>query len=377
MEVCIPLIPGRGSKIINKADSMDIRKPTLCIDERIARDNIRIMAAKASRLRVQFRPHFKTHQSVEVGKWFRQAGVTAITVSSVSMARTFADAGWSDITIAFPLNIKETEEVCALAARIKLNVLFDSPEQAAALAKVLKQATGFFIKVDTGYHRAGVLPGDRETMEAILSVAAAGPLEFRGFLTHAGQTYMAGSPEAVLQVSHKSRALLAGLKEIYSGRFPGLITSVGDTPSCSIDDDFSGADEIRPGNFVYYDLMQLRLGSCRFGQIAAAVICPVVSVYPSRNQALIYGGAVHLSKEYLMQPDGSKIFGLAVPFTGDRWSFPEGEDYMVSLSQEHGLMRTVSGWAASLRPGDLVAVIPVHSCLAADLLKDTFTYIVQ
>jgi D-serine deaminase-like pyridoxal phosphate-dependent protein len=50
---------------------------------------------------------------------------------------------------------------------------------------------------------------------------------------------------------------------------------------------------------------------------------------------------------------------------------------MVSLSQEHGLMRTVSGWAASLRPGDLVAVIPVHSCLAADLLKDTFTSLVQ
>src|SRR5690606_24495318 len=125
------------------------------------------------------------------------------------------------------------------------------------------------------------------------------------------------------------------------GRFPGLMTSVGDTPYCSMGEDFSGADEIRPGNFVYYDLMQLRLGSCRFGQIAAAVICPVVSVYPSRNQALIYGGAVHLSKESLMQPDGSKIFGLAVPITGDRWSFPEGEDYMVSLSQEHGLMRTV------------------------------------
>lgn len=356
---------------------MDICKPTLCIDERIARENIRMMAAKAARLGVQFRPHFKTHQSVEVGKWYRQAGVTAITVSSVSMARQFADAGWDDITIAFPFNIRETEEVSALAARIKLNVLFDRPEQAAALAKVLKQPAGFFIKVDTGYHRAGVLPDDRETMEAILSVAAAGPLDFRGFLTHAGQTYMAESPEAVLQVSRESRARLAGLKEVCSGRFPGLITSIGDTPSCSIDDDFSGADEIRPGNFVYYDLMQLRLGSCRFGQIAAAVICPVVSVYPSRNQVLIYGGAVHLSKEYLMHPDGSKIYGLAVPFRGDRWRLPEGEDYMGSLSQEHGLMRTGSRWAALLRPGDLVAVIPVHSCLAADLLKETVTFLAQ
>jgi D-serine deaminase-like pyridoxal phosphate-dependent protein len=356
---------------------MDIRKPTLCIDERIARENIRMMVAKAARQSVLFRPHFKTHQSVEVGQWFRQAGVTAITVSSVSMARKFADAGWRDITIAFPMNIRETEEVCALATWIKLNVLFDKPEQAAAMAKVLKQPAGFYIKVDTGYHRAGVLPGDRETMEAILSVAAAGSLEFRGFLTHSGQTYMAENPEAVMRISRESRALLSGLKVAYSGRFPGLITSVGDTPSCSIGEDFSGADEIRPGNFVYYDLMQLRLGSCRFGQLAAAVICPVVSVYPSRNQALIYGGAVHLSKETLMQPDGSKIYGLAVPFTGGRWGLPEGEDYIVSLSQEHGLMRTGSRWAASLRPGDLVAIVPVHSCLAVDLLKDTVTSLVQ
>ena len=375
LRIAFLLIPGRVLSSL-KAHSMDIRKPTLCIDERLARENIRIMAAKAARQGVLFRPHFKTHQSVEVGRWFRQAGVNAITVSSVTMARAFADAGWDDITIAFPLNVRETEEICALAARIKLNVLFDNPEQAAALAKVLKQPPGFFIKVDTGYHRAGVLPGDRETMEAILSVAA-GPMEFRGFLTHTGQTYSAGSTEAVLQMSRESRAMLSGLKDAFSGRYPGIITSVGDTPSCSISEDFSGADEIRPGNFVYYDLMQLRLGSCRFGQLAAAVICPVVSVYPSRNQALVYGGAVHLSKETLIQPDGSKIYGLAVPFTGGRWGLPEGEDYMVSLSQEHGLMRTGSRWAASLRPGDLVAVIPVHSCLAADLLKDTFTSLVQ
>ena len=72
------------------------------------------MCDKAAANQLIFRPHFKTHQSVKTGEWFREAGVTAITVSSVSMAQKFADAGWDDITIAFPLNIREAEKVAHL-----------------------------------------------------------------------------------------------------------------------------------------------------------------------------------------------------------------------------------------------------------------------
>lgn len=347
---------------------MDYNKPRLLVNHRIAKSNIRAMAAKAAYYGLHFRPHFKTHQSAEVGEWFREAGVQAITVSSVSMARQFAEAGWDDITIAFPMNIREVDEICALAGKVRLNLLFDMPEQAAALAASLKHPAGYFIKVDVGYHRAGVLPDGHTTIEQIIQ-STAGRLAFRGFLTHTGHTYRAKSREEVIGLAEKSNAILAELKRKYQGRFPGIITSSGDTPSCSICTDFSGIDEIRPGNFVYYDLMQLRIGSCSYEQIAAAVICPVVSVYRERNQALIYGGAVHLSKEFLTDPHAGKIFGLAVPFNGKEWMPPEGEDYLVSLSQEHGILRLGSKWAASLRPGDPVAVIPVHSCLAANLLK--------
>jgi D-serine deaminase-like pyridoxal phosphate-dependent protein len=194
-------------------------------------------------------------------------------------------------------------------------------------------------------------------------------LQFRGFLTHAGQTYSAKSREEILNIHRKTSAILFSLKQNYIQKFPGIITSTGDTPSCSLAEYFTGIDEIRPGNFVYYDLMQLRLGSCRFEQIAAAVVCPVVSVYPARNEALIYGGAVHLSKESIINADGSKNFGLIVPFIDGKWQKPEGDDSLVSLSQEHGIFKTDSHWARSLKPGDLVAVIPVHSCLAANLFR--------
>jgi len=82
----------------------DITRPTLLLDEERARRNVERMAVKAGRSGVLFRPHFKTHQSAQIGGWFRERGVSKITVSSVKMAEYFAGQGWDDITIAFPAN---------------------------------------------------------------------------------------------------------------------------------------------------------------------------------------------------------------------------------------------------------------------------------
>ena len=69
------------------------------------------MAAKAKNNNIIFRPHFKTHQSKKVGEWFREEGVDKITVSSVSMAKYFIEHNWKDITIAFPFNILEIDDI--------------------------------------------------------------------------------------------------------------------------------------------------------------------------------------------------------------------------------------------------------------------------
>ncbi|MFP4059012.1 MAG: hypothetical protein ACLFUC_00845 [Bacteroidales bacterium] len=65
---------------------MEITSPTLLIDEQKCRANIEKMALRAQKNKVLFRPHFKTHQSATIGNWYRDHGVTAITVSSVKMA---------------------------------------------------------------------------------------------------------------------------------------------------------------------------------------------------------------------------------------------------------------------------------------------------
>jgi len=106
-------------------------------------------------------------------------------------------------------------------------------------------------------------------------------------------------PEEIIDVHKKSEEQLIILKERYKAKYPDLILSIGDTPTCSVAEDFSGIDEIRPGNFVFYDLSQYQIGSCTIDQIAVAMACPIVAIHETRNEIVIYGGGVHFSKERL------------------------------------------------------------------------------
>ncbi|MFV0375749.1 MAG: hypothetical protein ACK5JD_00445 [Mangrovibacterium sp.] len=67
---------------------MDIIRPTLLLDKAVCLRNIARMAERAKAKNLKFRPHFKTHQSAVIGTWYRQFGVSSITVSSVQMAGT-------------------------------------------------------------------------------------------------------------------------------------------------------------------------------------------------------------------------------------------------------------------------------------------------
>src|SRR3972149_682893 len=131
----------------------DIQKPTLLVNVARTQRNIQRMAEKARLQGVFFRPHFKTHQSAGIGEWFRQVGVSAITVSSVGMALYFARHGWEDITIAFPVNLRQAVDLERLAATIRLGLLVESRLAVEALQARLNTPLGPGIGVDEGSRR--------------------------------------------------------------------------------------------------------------------------------------------------------------------------------------------------------------------------------
>ncbi|MFW6139310.1 MAG: alanine racemase, partial [Spirochaetota bacterium] len=163
------------------------------------------------------------------------------------------------------------------------------------------------------------------------------------------------------------------LKDHFKNKFPDLILSIGDTPTCSVVDDFSGVDEVRPGNFVFYDLKQQSIGSCKTDEIAICMACPVVAKHPERNEIVLYGGAVHFSKDYLVTSEGEKCYGYLVEFDAQGWRMPKRCCYVKSLSQEHGILKACDYHFERLKIGDIVGILPVHACLTSNLMKSYTT----
>lgn len=353
---------------------LNITKPTLILDKERCMNNIRRMQDKAKSSKVHFRPHFKTHQSAFIGNWFRKMGIHSITVSSISMAKYFAAYGWKDITIAFPVNLLEINQLSELANEVSLNIILDNTEVLPFLEGGLNFQVGVFIEIDTGDHRSGINWKDITAIEKILEhLSISTLLKFKGFLTHSGHTYQADSPETIRDIYKDTVQKLLYLKDLYKESWPDLVISLGDTPSSSLVEDLGEIDEIRPGNFVFYDLMQYSLGACKMEDIAVAMACPIVGRNLQRNEIIIYGGAVHFSKEFLFRGNGERIYGYMVLFEEKGWSRPVGGSFLAKLTQEHGIIHTSKEIINELRIGDIIGILPVHSCLTANMLKGYLT----
>lgn len=345
-----------------------IASPTLVINEKITRANIRQMAEKANRHGKKLIPHWKTAQSHEIGRWAKEYGIKEVTASSIKLAEYLCGQGWENIHIAFPFNLREISRLNRLAENQSLSVQVVNTHTAQALADQLTHPVGFFIEIDAGYGRTGIHISDFQTIDAILTITeSASLLHFKGFYLHPGHTYYGVDKQ---KIHAESREALHLLKSKYKATYPNLTTRLGDTPGCAVMEEFGDVDELGPGNFVFFDLMQVQLGSCRKEDIAVCLAVPVVDVNPERKEILVHGGGVHLAKDVLTNADGSKNFGEVVLLDEKGWHIPSHYSYMKSISQEHGIVKASDELLATVKVGDLIGILPVHSCMTADCMGE-------
>jgi len=337
---------------------MNFSTPTLIVNKTIALNNLDRMINVANKNNLILRPHFKTHQSIEIGNWFKEKGVTSITVSSIKMAEFFSSE-WDDITIAFPLNILEIDKLNFMIRRNKVKLLIDSISPLKILNSQLQDSIEVYLKIDVGYNRAGLKVEEKQKIKSIIEFCKTSKkISFLGFLAHFGDSYKSRNKLEIKSVFEKSIERI----KVLSDGFPNYQISIGDTPTCSTINKYPEfINEIRPGNFIFYDLAQYKIGSCEIEDIAIRMICPVVSIYEEREEVLIYGGSVHFSKDILRENENDK-FGYV--YFGEAWDVSNKIGYIKSLSQEHGIVKLEK--KIDLKIGDQLNVIPVHSCLAVD-----------
>jgi len=363
---------------------MNIETPTLLINKARVYSNISRIMEKISNspTPVRFRPHFKTHQSTLVGEWFRDLGITSITVSSVEMGFYFALDGWNDITIAVLVNPNEIQSINRLAEETELNLLIDSSDVAKLLDEQLERPSKTWIKIDTGYQRTGIVWNNFDEIYSLIeTIQHSEKLNFRGLLTHSGHSYHAKSTSEIMEIYLDTVSKMNEVRDFLGEKnIAGVEISIGDTPTCSVTETYNGIDEVRCGNFVFYDIMQLNLGTCKEDDIAAAVACPVLACYPHRNDIVIQGGAVHLSKDFIPGSSENRIYGkVAFPIENNDgiqgWGPILENTSVYSISQEHGIIRTTPEVMQKVKVGDTMIILPIHSCLTANLLKHTITVV--
>lgn len=342
-----------------------ITKPRLILDPIRCKRNIARITEKAKNLGLTFRPHFKTHQSLEVGRWFRNENISGITVSSIEMARYFANDGWDDITIAFPFYSGMTDGLKSLESKTKLRLFLNDPADVKVLNRSLVNPFKVMIEIDAGYGRSGVSHDDYDKIDKLITAAKTGDKSsFHGFYIHDGGTYQARGPEEIKNRIKISHTALKSLKQ----KYPEAVTSLGDTPSASVLESFEGIDEITPGNLVFFDWMQVQIGSCQPDDVSVWVEVPVAQQI-SKDKAIVHAGAVHFSKDFILQ-NGNKNYGQVLK-PGTHELIPAENCYMSALSQEHG---TVSGYNPNyVNEGGFLRILPIHSCLTANLFEQYIT----
>jgi D-serine deaminase-like pyridoxal phosphate-dependent protein len=276
-------------------------------------------------------------------------------VAKVGEAEVFADAGFEDLFVAYPVVGEDKgRRLLALADRARVAVGVDGLEGARTLASVFHAASrrlDVLLKVDVGYGRVGVRP-DR-AVELGRLVAELPGLRLRGVFTHAGHGYLAETKAAVDEIARtEGERLAAAAADLRAAGLPVDEVSVGSTPTASRAMRVKGVTECRPGNYVFHDASQVALGTCGVEDCALTIVATVVSV-PADDRAVVDAGSKTLSSDPLRPRPGG--YGQLLGRTSR----------IEKLSEEHGVIAVAGG--ESFRVGERVRILPNHACVVANL----------
>ncbi|MEO8041529.1 MAG: alanine racemase, partial [Acidobacteriota bacterium] len=346
-------------------EALSLNTPCLILDIDRVRCNAARMTEIAHRNNVRLRPHIKTHKCIEVARIQTVGHDGAITVSTLAEARAFAKHGFDDITYAVPIERGKFDgAIELLRSGVKLNLLTDDADTVKALDETAGDAGAsfdVFVKIDCGTHRVGVEPQTEEAIEIPRLISDASNLNFAGILTHAGHSYEAKTKDGILEAARHERDSMVELATRIGRQ--GLAVpavSIGSTPTMSCIDHLDGVDEIRPGNYIFFDAYQATLGSCSFEDTALTVLAAVI--HKGKTRMVIDAGGIALSKDRgPVGIDPACGYGDVLDIEGSKTGMR-----VAGLSQEHGEIEAGdSPMFEKFKVGDRLRILANHSCLTA------------
>lgn len=347
----------------------ELETPALLLDEARMERNIARMQQQVQRLGVAFRPHVKTNKCIEVARRLTSQPQGPITVSTLLEADYFAGHGFKDILYAVCIAPNKIDHVLALQARgVGMSIILDSVEAARMVADRLPKGPSgvrVLIEIDCDGHRSGVQPASPELLP-IAQALAAGGIEVRGVMTHAGSSYDCHLPDAKRAMAQQERdGVVQAAQRLREAGFPCPVVSVGSTPTALFAEHLEGVTELRAGVYVFFDLVMAGIGVCEIDDIALSVLATVIGHQREKGWTLLDAGWMAMSRD--RGTAGQPLdqgYGLVCDLQGR----PLDDYILVGANQEHGIMARRPGAGPDtleLAIGQQVRILPNHACSTA------------
>jgi len=207
-------------------NEVEISSPALLLIGELVQANIARMldlAGDPARLR----PHVKTHKLGPLVRRQVEAGISKFKCSTIAEAEMVANAGGTDVLLAYPCVGPNPARLCMLAAAFphaRFGTVADALDPVRTLGAAA-QASGVtidvYVDLDCGMHRTGVAPDSRaaelfRVIEQTPALRAAGLHAYDGHIVDSDPTLRRATCEAAfepvlaLQRELGARALIAG-----------------------------------------------------------------------------------------------------------------------------------------------------------------------
>ena len=339
----------------------DLPTPCLILDKGILERNLKRMSDTVHRHGVTLRPHLKTAKSAEVARMATAGEAGGITVSTLAEAEYFASNGFRDILVAAALPPQKLDRAELLIDRgVKLSLITDDVDTASAIAQHPAKFR-VLIEIDSGDRRAGV----DKSSEALLEIANALEDKLAGVMTHAGHSYGCRTVQCIKDIAEDERvAVVTAAARLRGAGMRCETVSVGSTPTMTHADRLDGVTEARPGVYMFQDLFQAEIGSCRRSDIAVTVLASVIGRNPGENRFVVDAGALALSKDRSTQATAHDAGYGQVWDLECKPAF--GTCIIERAYQEHGVAVADEPLKFDALPvGTKVRIGPNHACITA------------
>ncbi len=344
--------------------------PAFVIDKAKLLKNIARAKARAHELGLRFRPHLKTHKSIEIARLQMETPEGPATVSTLAEARYFAENGVKDIIYAVGIAPQKLSEVVAIRnLGCDLKIILDSVEAAklvSAFCKAQQASIPVLLEIDVDGHRSGLVPGDEEIIETAKALTDGATLA--GVLTHAGDSYECQTDQAIVAAAEAERdGIVKAADALRAAGFRVDIVSVGSSPTLMHAKNEAGVTEIRAGVCAFFDLFMHNVGIAEISDIAGSVLTTVIGRKTDKGRVITDSGFLAMSRDRGTQRQKVDYgYGLVCDIEG----IPlENENLLLTgTNQEHGIITLLEAGSLTQKDfpiGRRLRILPNHACATA------------